>query len=260
MVLASFVIAFFLKDKPDGSVYSAVSNPDEFHVTPSLSQGIGLFQALLLPNVIPYCLCNGCLKLVNYAFFFWLPYYMTTQYGWTEAGANYVAAFYDVGGIIGSLVGGIISDRMGSRSPVVVIMLVLSLGSLFLFTEAGGGVLLNVLLMAMVGLTISGPYNLIVSTISIDLGSQSVLSGNAKAMATVSGLIDGTGSIGSAAGQLIVPIIQNVFGWNTVFYLFVLLNGIAILCLTPKFLVDVGFLPTRRLHRRESEPLLSTAD
>lgn len=39
-------------------------------------------------------------------------------------------------------------------------------------------------------------------------------------MSTVSGLIDSTGSAGSAIGQLFVPVIQNTLGWNYVFYLF----------------------------------------
>ena len=42
-------------------------------------------------------------------------------------------------------------------------------------------------------------------------------------MSTVTGLIDGTGSAGSALGQLFVPIIQNGLGWNWVFYLFILM-------------------------------------
>lgn len=45
-------------------------------------------------------------------------------------------------------------------------------------------------------------------------------------MSTVTGLIDGTGSAGSAFGQLFIPLIQNNFGWNWVFYLFVLMVNI----------------------------------
>lgn len=44
-------------------------------------------------------------------------------------------------------------------------------------------------------------------------------------MATVSGIIDGTGSAGSAIGQFVVPVIENQFGWNCVFYLFIVMVG-----------------------------------
>lgn len=40
-------------------------------------------------------------------------------------------------------------------------------------------------------------------------------------MSTVTGLIDGTGSAGSAIGQLLIPFVQNSFGWSYVFYLFI---------------------------------------
>ena len=66
----------------------------------------------------------------------------------------------------------------------------------------------NSLVMTTVGVTVSGPYNLIVGSISIDLGSQPALAGNSQAMSTVSGILDGTGSAGSALGQIIIPIVQ----------------------------------------------------
>lgn len=42
-------------------------------------------------------------------------------------------------------------------------------------------------------------------------------------MSTVTGLIDGMGSAGSAIGQLFIPMIQNDYGWVFVFYLFIIM-------------------------------------
>lgn len=92
-----------------------------------------------------------------------------------------------------------------------------------LFPSLGDHMFWNALVMTTVGVTISGPYNLIVGSISIDLGSQPALAGNSQAMSTVSGLLDGTGSAGSAIGQLIIPFVQDNFGWKTVFYFFIVL-------------------------------------
>ena len=107
-------------------------------------------------------------------------------------------------------------------------MLVASLFSLFIYSDLGPNKLINVLMMTVLGVTISGPYNLIVGTISVDLGSQPALAGNEKAMSTVTGLIDGTGSAGSAIGQFFVPVIQNAFGWSYVFYMFIIMVRIFI--------------------------------
>ncbi|KAH7730284.1 Protein T10C6.6 e [Aphelenchoides avenae] len=232
-----------------------------------LHRPITMLEALMLPNVLAYCMCNALLKLVNYAFFFWLPFYLTHQYSWKETEANQLSAWYDFGGILGSVAGGIVSDRIGHRSPVIMTMLLSSLLFLFLYAEAGASKLLNVLLMTILGVTISGPYNLIVGTICVDLGSQPALAGNEKAMSTVTGIIDGVGSAGSAFGQVLVPIVQNSLGWNYIFYMFLIMNALAASCLARRFLHDVMDLYTTyggaRRHRRsseeplESEPLLA---
>ncbi|VDP10924.1 unnamed protein product [Heligmosomoides polygyrus] len=196
----------------------------------SVSAGLLAFALEILEcKMHHYCLCNACLKLVNYAFFFWLPLYLTEAYHWEEAKADQLSIWYDVGGIIGSVGGGYISDKMRCRAPLIVAMLTGSLFSLFVYARIGPELIWNVLVMTVVGITVSGPYNLIVGTISIDLGSQPILASNAQvfpyAMSTVSGLLDGTGSAGSAVGQLFIPMLQVSLGWESVFYLFILLVG-----------------------------------
>ncbi|XP_065739760.1 sugar phosphate exchanger 3 isoform X5 [Phocoena phocoena] len=47
-----------------------------------------------------YSLAYACLKLVNYSFFFWLPFYLSNNFGWKEAEADKLSIWYDVGGII----------------------------------------------------------------------------------------------------------------------------------------------------------------
>lgn len=66
--------------------------------------------------------------------------------------------------------------------------------------------LINAVLLATTGFFIGGPSNMISSAISADLGRQEALRGSQEALATVTGIVDGTGSIGAAAGQV---------NWNT---------------------------------------------
>lgn len=51
---------------------------------------------------LQYSLAYACLKLVNYSFFFWLPFYLSNNFGWKEAEADKLSIWYDVGGIIGN--------------------------------------------------------------------------------------------------------------------------------------------------------------
>jgi len=46
------------------------------------------------------------------------------------------------------------------------------------------------------GFMVNGPYALITTAVSADLGTHKTLQGNSKALATVTAIIDGTGSIG----------------------------------------------------------------
>lgn len=66
--------------------------------------GIGYFGFFLIidPGIFQYALAYACLKLVNYSFFFWLPYYLHNKYGWKETVADDISIWYDVGGIIGN--------------------------------------------------------------------------------------------------------------------------------------------------------------
>lgn len=56
---------------------------------------------ILLSLLWQYSLAYACLKLVNYSFFFWLPFYLSNNFGWKEAEADRLSVWYDVGGIIG---------------------------------------------------------------------------------------------------------------------------------------------------------------
>ena len=51
------------------------------------------------------------------------------------------------------------------------------------------------------GIIVNGPYSLMTTAISADLGNHRSLKGNGRALATVSAIIDGTGSIGKPAAR-----------------------------------------------------------
>lgn len=82
---------------------------------------------------------------------------------------------------------------------------------------------MNAFLMSIVGFFIGGAANMISATITADLGKQGPIQGNKEGLATVTGIVDGTGSIGAALGQLFVPLIQDRFNWFYVFYFFIVL-------------------------------------
>lgn len=50
------------------------------------------------------------------------------------------------------------------------------------------------------------------------------MKGNAKAISTVTGIIDGTGTLGSAAGQYIVGVTQAAWGWSKGYWLIIAID------------------------------------
>uniref|UniRef100_A0A3B4XB26 Sugar phosphate exchanger 3 n=1 Tax=Seriola lalandi dorsalis TaxID=1841481 RepID=A0A3B4XB26_SERLL len=208
--------------------YQTVQQPDE--PLAESPQAISFCQAFCLPGVLPYSLAYACLKLVNYSFFFWLPFYLSNNYGWKEAEADRLSVWYDVGGIIGGTVQGLISDFMGKRAPVLAFSLAMAMGALVGYSRSPNDQVINAVLLAVTGFFIGGPSNMISSAISADLGRQEALRGSQEALATVTGIVDGTGSIGAAGGQheLIPPS-----------FVFLLQTGGSIVFITPLLLKEL---------------------
>lgn len=216
-------------------------------------QAIGFFQAFCLPGVIPYSLAYACLKLVNYSFFFWLPFYLSHNFQWKEAEADQLSIWYDVGGIIGGTIQGLISDLLQNRSPVLGVSLVLAVGALFGYSRSPNNKPINALIMAITGFFIGGPSNMISSAISADLGHQEAIKGSSEALATVTGIVDGTGSIGAAVGQYLVSLIQNSLGWMWVFYFFILMTSLTVVFISPLIVRELRTLVQLRRSRTLTE-------
>lgn len=240
------------EDEVEVEVYGRRGQSVEQPVEPPAEspQAIGFLKAFCLPGVLPYSLAYACLKLVNYSFFFWLPFYLSNNYKWKEAQADRLSVWYDVGGIIGGTLQGLISDFMGKRAPVLVVSLMLAIGALVGYSRSPNDQVINGVLLAITGFFIGGPSNIISSAISADLGRQDALRGSKEALATVTGIVDGTGSIGAAAGQYLVSLIESKLGWMSVFYFFIVMTAGSIVFITPLLVRELRAMWTERRARQ----------
>lgn len=202
-------------------------------------RAIGFFQACMIPGVMFYALSYACLKMVNYSFFFWLPTYLSQSLLWDDKLSDQLSNFYDLGGILGGIVAGIISDLMGKRSPVVCVMLLFSMISIYLYCSVGTTFTSNVILMMISGFMVGGPANMIATAITADLGKHEKIQGNTDALSTVAGIIDGTGSAGAAIGQYLVGVVSKIGGWMWVFYFLIILQGVSLLLILPVLIKEL---------------------
>ncbi|CAG5117081.1 unnamed protein product [Candidula unifasciata] len=203
------------------------------HVS-SKEKPISILKALTIPGVIEFSLCLFFAKLVSYTFLYWLPKYLSQSVNATQAA--YVSTIFDVGGILGGILAGYISDKYRMRGTTCIIFLVLVAPLLFLYNEYGTSIPFwaNCLLLAVCGVGVNGPYALITTAVSADLGTHKTVRGNAKALGMVTAIIDGTGSIGAAIGPLLTGVISSSSpkeGWKYVFYMLIAADFVAALFL-----------------------------
>jgi OPA family glycerol-3-phosphate transporter-like MFS transporter 1/2 len=126
-----------------------------------------------------------------------------------------LSTVFDMGGILGGIVAGGASDYSGKRGVVSCVMLLLCLPALQLYSSvASVGLAVNIIVMFIVGVLVNGPYTLISSAVAADLGNHPSLKGNPKAMSTVTGIIDGCGSVGAALQGVLIGLVGNRIGWS----------------------------------------------
>jgi OPA family glycerol-3-phosphate transporter-like MFS transporter 1/2 len=179
-----------------------------------------LSRALMIPGVVPFALCLCFAKMGQYALLFWGPYYLQVV-GFSSQRAGYLCSFFDVGGLLGGIAAGWFSDRLkGKRGLTAGIFLFIASITLFIYyrvtSHAGTNVPVNVWMMIMVGFFVNGPVSLITTAVSADLGSHPSLNGDERLIASVAGIIDGTGSFGAAMQGILIGVISTS-SWEKVF-------------------------------------------
>ncbi|CAN6232691.1 unnamed protein product [Urochloa humidicola] len=197
---------------------------------------VGILKALAIPGVVIFALCLFFAKLVAYTFLYWLPFYLSqTPIGgehMSAASAGYLSVLFDVGGIIGGVLAGFISDQLDARATTAAVFMYLAIPSLFLFHAYGSiSKATNIGLMMISGLFVNGPYALITTAVSADLGTHKSLKGDSRALATVTAIIDGTGSLGAALGPFLTGFISRR-GWDSVFIMLALCAFVAAVLLS----------------------------
>jgi OPA family glycerol-3-phosphate transporter-like MFS transporter len=156
-------------------------------------------------------------KPTRYLLLFWSPVYISERLGTGTATSGVLSSMFDLAGPVGTLVGGIMSDRLfqSKRMPVCVLALfslaVLMIVFPFLPVSRLG---MGIGMFAM-GFLIFIPDSLISGTAAIDFGTK-------KGASTANGVITGVGSIGQTIGVTLPGSVESLLGkghdiWPSIF-------------------------------------------
>mmetsp|Transcript_10592 Transcript_10592/g.20421 ORF Transcript_10592/g.20421 Transcript_10592/m.20421 type:complete len:470 (+) Transcript_10592:232-1641(+) len=233
---SAILFALLVRDKPSSQLNSELNRVDEELLNRETGQteqqqtnapekfgedkpkkGISFWKAWLLPGVAIYAFGYACVKMLNYAFILWLPYYLESDVKVQGVVLSAIASLYDIGGIVGSIVSGHYSDKIGYRSFVMLPMLAMSIPIMGVFRLGTPDTFwIYFILVPIVGIMTGGPSNIISSAIAADLAQTPDIQENQEALATVAGIIDGTGGFGAAFGQTFIGLIATA-SWDMVF-------------------------------------------
>ncbi|KAL0854670.1 hypothetical protein Bca101_059822 [Brassica carinata] len=206
-------------------------------------RAVGFLTAWKIPGVAPFAFCLFFTKLVSYTFLYWLPFYVSQ----TEIGGEHLSqetsgnlsTLFDVGGVVGGILAGYFSDQLDGRAITAGGFIYLTIPALFLYRTYGHiSMTINIILMFTAGVFVNGPYALITTAVAADLGTHKSLKGNARALATVTAIIDGTGSVGAAIGPVLTGYIAAI-SWDAVFYMLMTAALISGLLLTQLIISEV---------------------
>lgn len=206
--------------------------------------------AFRIPMVAQYALAFGFFKLTNYVLFFWLPYFLGKA-GFDPVQANLIASFYSIGMMPGGIIVGYVSDLFGGRRAAVIgsfmCTLLVFLAIFAAFSETLSATALLPML-AMMGILVGGPNNIITSAVAADLASHPSVRGSKKSLGTVTGLLNGCGSITASIGLLAVGPLSENFGWTAVWIFLIACTAAGTLLMSPKIYAEL-FPPKIDLDR-----------
>ena len=162
-------------------------------------------------------------KMGRYAIFFWLPLYMVEHLGYSLSEAGYTSILYEAVGFAGVIAAGYVSDKLfqSRRMPVGALgMWGLAIVCFFHPQLAAWSHLGNAIGISLIGFFTYGPDALMSGAAAIDACSP-------KAAGLASGFINGVGSLGQMVSGFIVAFIASKYGWDNLFYFFVVISFIA---------------------------------
>lgn len=181
------------------------------------------------PTVWSYGAAYFCLKIIRYSILFWLPYYLHNALHYSEKKAGYLSVSFEVGGIVGVLIAGYLSDRVAGRRRSLLasaMMALLAIAILVYSFVARWGAVPNFAGMSLVGMLLFGPDSLLAGAAAQDLGGK-------HAAATATGFVNGMGSVGAILQGAFTVTLREALGWDAVFYGFLAVALVGALALSP---------------------------
>ena len=187
---------------------AVASSSHQVLVAPSTADSDGADHWLGYPPAIwMTALSYALVKCTRYAFFLWLPLYLVADVHLSFQQAAFTAALFDVGSVGGSLLGGVLSDRLGQQAGLCTALLAplaAILCALPVVADSTSPAALPVAILAL-GLCIGGAETLQGAVAPLRYSSPH------RRAASV-GFVNGWGSVGTVVAAPAIPAVAAAVG------------------------------------------------
>lgn len=227
-IAMALLILVFMRDTPGsvglGPVEEHFGSGAELHGQPAAEKPESAedpeFKAFLRERVFgnPYvwliCLANFCVYIVRFGFLDWAPTFLSQVKHYDLSHAGWMTAGFEIAGLVGSLLAGIITDKFfpRRRAPIcVAYMLGSAVSILILWQMPPGSMTYDLIVLCAVGFMIYGPQFL-VGVMTADIVTK-------RAAATAIGLTGFFGYASSIVYGYGLGKIVDQHGWDAGFLL-----------------------------------------
>lgn len=179
----------------------------------ALSSWQVLTQKVLKNKLVWYmCVANFFIYVTRMSLFTWGPTMLREMKGSTIYQATGLTAAYDIAGIFGGIVAGMLSDKFfkGYRGRTgFFFMLGISAAIIFLWISPAQATWVHLVAMILIGFMISGPQ-ILVGVAAVDFSSK-------RTAGVASGLTGTVGYIGTAVAGAGFGALVDLYGWDYTF-------------------------------------------
>jgi sugar phosphate permease len=148
-------------------------------------------------------------KLVRYSLYFWGPLMVNERLGTDEFTSGLTTACMPLGGMIGVIATGYMSDKWfkNRRAPVTILSLLATAGTMTLALLPANNIWVMVAFFFLVGMFLYGPDSILSATAAIDFGTK-------RGAGAATGFINGVGSFGGVLGGYLPSVMTSKTDWS----------------------------------------------
>jgi MFS transporter, OPA family, glycerol-3-phosphate transporter len=148
-------------------------------------------------------------KLSRYSLYLWGPMFVKESLGTDVLTSTITSAWMPIGGMVGIIVSGYISDNLlqSRRAPVIVTSLLATAGVMLIGLWPIDNLWVMRCYFFSIGMFLYGPDSMISSTAAIDFGTK-------RGAGSATGFVNGIGSIGAILGGYLPGIMTDAKSWT----------------------------------------------